>query len=148
MKTTQQYNLRFFDHTKDYELLNDWSWEHGKPPPPQTMLPMLGAVAQKDGEDIALLFLYMDNSVGVCWAEYPTTKPALPLKDSVSALLHLLEFMKKAAAANNYGMMRVTTHPAIARYLKREGFIPDMENMTTMFAPTGLKKEEDDGNRC
>ena len=138
----QQHNLRFFDHIKDYELMEDWSWEHGKPPPPREMLPSLGAVCERNGEPVALLFLYMDNSVGVCWAEFPTTKPAMPVKDSVSALLHLLEFMKKAAAANNYGFMRVTTHPAIARYLKKAGFAPSMENMTVMSAPTGLVKEE------
>lgn len=144
MATT--FQLRFYDHIKDYDLLDEWSWEHGKPPPPREMLPSLGAVCQADGEDIAMLFLYMDNSVGVCWAEFPVTKPKLPMKMSLTALTHLLEFMKKAAAANNYGLMRVTTPPPIARFLKSRGFKQDMEGMVTMFASTGLKKEVINGN--
>ena len=63
------FQLRMFEPDNDYEAVADWFALHGAVAPPKAVLPKLGIVCQQDGEDVAALWLYMDNSVGVCWAE-------------------------------------------------------------------------------
>jgi hypothetical protein len=135
------YQLRFFDPERDYPLLKDWFEIHGSTTPPVSILPKLGAVCTKNGEPAAMLFLYMDNSVGVCRMEFPVSKPKMSLKDTRTALRHLLVYMRRTAKELNYGVMFVTTFPAMARYLEKEGFRIDRTNLVSM---VGSTEEEDD----
>lgn len=134
------YQLRFYEDT-DYDKVADWFAAHGASAPPKAVLPRLGAICQQDGEDVAALWLYMDNSVGVCWAEYPVTRPKLSLRHAKDALMHLFNFIRQAAKSNNYGLIRVNTLPAIARFLEKEGFIREQENVVSMFAFTEPQEE-------
>lgn len=134
--STPLYQLRFYEEATDYDTVADWFECHGKTPPPRQILPRLGAVCTMDGEDASALWLYMDNSVGVCWAEYPVTRPKMALSHARAALRHLFTFLRHAAKANGYGIMRVNTLPAIARFLEKEGFVKEQENIVSMFGPT------------
>lgn len=89
-----------------------------------------------DGEDAAALWVYMDNSVGVCWAEYAVTAPSLSLRHAKQALWHLFTFLRHAAKEYNYGLMRVTTLPAIARVLEKHGFVRDPRRLVTLYGST------------
>lgn len=135
------YQLRFYEPEKDYETIADWFACHGQPAPPAGVLPKLGAICTIDGEDAAALWLYMDNSVGVCWAEYPVTRPKLKVSQSKEVLTHLFTFIRQVAASNNYAVMRVTTIKPIARFLEKMGLKTDRENLVGMIGLTA--KEED-----
>lgn len=141
------YQLRFYEPEPDYEMISDWFAVHGAKCPPAEILPKLGVVCQMNGEDVAALWLYMDNSVGVCWAEYPVTRPKLQLRQSREALKHLFTYLRRVACSNAYPIMRVTTIPAIARYLEHFGFKADMTGLVSMVGVT-IDEEEDYGNRC
>ena len=139
------FQLRFYEDA-DYEMISDWFAVHGASCPPKQLLPRLGVVGQMDGEDVAALWLYMDNSVGVCWAEYPVTRPKLKLSQSREVLKVLFTYLRKVASSNAYPIMRVTTIPPIARYLEQFGFKTEMTNLVSMVGIT-TEEEEDHGNR-
>jgi len=134
------YQLRFYEEA-DYEMISDWFATHGAKCPPKQLLPRLGVVGQMDGEDVAALWLYMDNSVGVCWAEYPVTRPKLKLSQTREVLKHLFVYLRRVACSNAYPIMRVTTIPAIARYLEQFGFKADMTGLVSMVGVT-IDEEE------
>lgn len=134
------YQLRFYEDA-DYPMVSDWFAVHGAKCPPAGILPRLGVVAQMDGEDVAALWLYMDNSVGVCWAEYPVTRPKLKLGQTREVFKHLFGYLRKVASSNAYPIMRVTTIPAIARYLEHFGFQTEMDNLVSM---VGLTIDEEE----
>jgi hypothetical protein len=140
------YQLRFYDPENDYAMISDWFAVHGAKCPPEQILPKLGVVCTMDQEPVAALWLYMDNSVGVCWAEYPVTRPKLKLSQSRDALENLFTYMRRFAASNAYPIMRVTTIAPISRYLERFGFKTEMTNLVSMVGIT-IEPEEDHGNR-
>jgi hypothetical protein len=127
--------LRMFDPAKDHAMIMQWCVDHGHVGIPANVLPKLGVVAQADGEDIAALWLYMDNSTGVCFAEYPITKAGLSVALMTSALRCALDFLKQEARINGYWIMRVFTIPPLARLLKAEGFRKDTEGLIGMACP-------------
>lgn len=135
------YQLRFYEPEADYEMIADWFACHGEPAPPAVVLPKLGTICTMDGEDVAALWLYMDNSIGVCWAEYPVTKPKLKLTQTREALTHLFTYIRKVAASNNYAIMRVTTIKPFARFLSKMGFKTDRENLVSMVGLTATEEE-------
>jgi hypothetical protein len=127
--------LRMFDPDKDHAMIMQWCVDHGHVGIPANVLPKLGVVVQADGEDIAALWLYMDNSTGVCFAEYPITKAGLSVALMTSALRCALDFLKQEARINGYWIMRVFTIPPLARLLKAEGFRKDTEGLIGMACP-------------
>lgn len=135
--------LRMYDPQKDHPMIMQWCADHGHAGIPANILPKLGVVVQADGEDIAALWLYMDNSTGVCFAEHPITKGGIDMKQAKNALVFALNFLKAEAKANGYWVMRVFTKPAIARSLRECGFRKDTENLVSMAL---FLLEDDHGN--
>jgi len=135
--------LRMYDAEKDHGMILQWCAAHGHVGIPVNVLPKLGVVVQADGEDVAALWLYMDNSTGVCFAEHPITKNGVGLKLAKDALGFALTYLKNEARANGYWIMRVFTLPAIARTLKNFGFRKDTEGLVGMACPL---LEDTDGN--
>lgn len=136
------FQLRFFDAEADYEMVADWFACHGEMAPLAAVLPKLGVVCEMDGEAVAALWLYMDNSTGVCWAEYPVTRPKLKLSQTKAALTHLFNYLRMVASSNNYALMRVTTIKPIARFLEKMGFKTDRANLVSMVGATKLEEEQ------
>lgn len=127
--------LRMYDPAQDAEMVAQWCRDHGHAGIPNAILPKLGVVVQADGEDIAALWLYMDNSCGVAFAEHPVTKGGLSPKLAKSALICAIEFLKVEAAANGYHTIIIRTLPALARWANDAGFVKDSERtLVTMFA--------------
>jgi hypothetical protein len=135
--------LRMYDPDKDHPMIMQWCVDHGHVGIPANVLPKLGVVAQANGEDVAAVWLYMDNSTGVCFAEYPITKGGVSVKLAKSALLFALAFLKAEAKINGYWIMRVFTIPAIARTLENAGFRKDVKGLIGMACPL---LEDCDGN--
>jgi hypothetical protein len=136
--------LRMYDPHKDHPMVMQWCVDHAHVGIPANVLPKLGVVVQADGEDVAAVWLYMDNSTGVCFAEYPITKGGISVKLAKNALLFAMTFLKAEAKANGYWVMRVFTLPAISRCLKSAGFCKDGEGFVSMACD--LNAEDDNGN--
>jgi hypothetical protein len=105
----------------DLELAATWAEEHGAPFVP-AILPRLGVVAVDEDGPVAMCWLHMDNSVGVCWPEMPVSKPGLGVQAARHAFAAIMGFLEEEARRLDYGVMICHTNPAIARILKRLGF--------------------------
>lgn len=128
LEASPLYLIREFDRELDYAMVRDWWVGHGQRALHPQVLPALGIVVyEADGEprDLAALWLYLDNSVGVCFLHLVVTVPGLSLKVAKAALFTGIEFLKQRAAAMDYGVMLMTTYPAIARLVKKIGFESD-----------------------
>jgi len=140
--------LREFDPARDYAMIEEWHAEHGKCAPPLQMLPRLGIIIYEEpsGCDLAAIWLYMDNSVGVCFPEHVVARPGLALKESRAAVLVGMEFLKRRAKAMGYWALVVHVQPAIARILKSSGWVATCppEKITMI---TTLLEEENNGLR-
>lgn len=134
------YLVRMYEPEADYGMIEEWARGHGKNPPPAPILPRLGIVVREIGAkkstDVAALWLYMDNSVGVCFAEHVITMPGLSLKRAKAALLRAIDCLRKLASEMNYAVMMVHTLPGIARFLRNAGFRSAGEGRVTMAALT------------
>lgn len=88
-----------------------------------SLMPKLGVVAESDGNAEAMLWLRMDNSVGVCWLESAMSKPGLTIKRLKAAFSMLVECLQEEARRLDYHFAIVHTRPGIARFLESLGFI-------------------------
>lgn len=115
--------VREFDRDKDYPMVEDWFHDQGRYPIPFSMLPKLGVVVfnAETKDDVAALWLYMDNSCGVCFPEHAIAKTGLGMLASKRALLTALQFLRKRAAEPdlNYGIMWINTPPTFAKVIER-----------------------------
>lgn len=132
--------IREFDREADYPLVSAWWEARGKSVLPLAMLPKLGVVVFREAskDPVAALWLYMDNSCGVCFMERAVTRPGLRVTEARDALLLGVEFLKRRAADPdlNYGVMFLRTYPAMAKYAKRIGFVSEGESLECLFALT------------
>jgi hypothetical protein len=106
----------------------------------------LGVVAfdALTGIDTAALWLYMDNSCGVCIPEHAVTRPGLGMSDAKNSLLRCLDFLRLRASELGYFAALVNTPPAMARILEHTGnFQAVGRGKVTML---GLTKEVQNGN--
>ena len=135
--------VRFFEREEDYAMIENWHRGHGRTVPPVAILPRLGVIVTGAGEDVAALWLYMDNSVGVCFPEHAVTRPGLKMGQARAALLLALDFLRKEAEAMGYGLMLIHTLPAFARVLGRAGLFTEVgRNKVTMMGNTKEEKWE------
>ncbi len=139
----EPYLLRMFEPEADYPLLCEWWRARGKNPPMRELLPKLGVVAHRDGEDAAMGFVFMDNSSPVCFFEVPTARPGLSLADAREAFAAVIGFLKLHTAQLGYVVMYGYTLPALAREARRLGFQKQREGMTMIYS---VLKGDDDGH--
>ncbi len=134
------YLVRMYEPEADYAMIAEWALGHGRSAPPAAILPKLGIIVQEVTElvrkDVAALWLYMDNSVGVCFAERSVTLPGLSMKRAKAALLRGLDCLKQLAATHGYGVMLLRTYPAMARFVKPLGFHEDEREIVCLTALT------------
>jgi len=137
--------IREFDPETDYPTICDWHDAHGTTPPPLAILPRLGVIVFEEGGDMAgALWLYMDNSVGVCFPEHAVTRPRLSGAKVKRVGLVALEFLRMRAAELDYGVMIMNTLPIMGRIVaKYAGFEKVGDGKVTMI---GLTKEVSNGN--
>ena len=128
------YLIREFDREKDFPMVEDWMLAHGREPIPLFLLPKLGIVVFEDGSkrDVAAMWLYMDNSCGVCFLERAVTAPGLKVKEASCAILRGIDYLKIAAREMKYPVMMLRTYPACARVAARAGFVRDDRSLVSM----------------
>ena len=122
---------------EDREMIEGWHHGHESLAPPEAILPKLGVVVHDpDGRDMAAMWLYMDNSVGVCFVEHIVTVPGIGPSQARKALERGLEYLRFYAASNDYGIIFIHTLPAIARRCEKLGFQKLKEAMVSMWRLT------------
>lgn len=117
-------NLEVFDYREypNAELIVSSWWEERKDGPfPSNLLPPVGVVVTVDGEPAAALWMYMAVGCGVAFLEWPVTAPGLGAK-AATPMRFAIEALAAVAKAHDYGLLRVSTLPKIARFLQREGW--------------------------
>ena len=119
-----QMQVRLFDES-DHDMVNDWRRSRGYPAVPEHVLPKLGVIVEavEGGEvtPLASAHLYMDNSVGVCWPEWLTTRPAMPVGRSREALRLALQFLE-ARVEGDYSIMVARCYDILAAECEKLGY--------------------------
>lgn len=108
---------------EDYDQVSSWFARRGSACPPAAILPRLGCVAELDGEPAAAAWLYMDNSIGVCFLEWLVTAPSQTIMESRDAVRHLLQFLSGHAKDLDYSVMFASIlRDSMVRLAEAEGF--------------------------
>lgn len=115
---------------EDYPMLVTW-WEgHRWPAIPQAVLPKLGAIAfhhdrgaQHEDFPLCAAFLYMDNSVGVCWMEWLVSNPRGQGMETIRGINAVIGFLEEEAKRLGYGVMITSCRQeSLTRIYERSGF--------------------------
>ncbi len=135
------YLIREFEPATDYPMACAWWAAHHCTAVPAALLPRLGVVAYRQTpgetrEDMCALWVYLDNSVGVCFCEHVVTRPQLSLREARRSILTALDFLKHTVSEMHYGVMMLRARPAIARILKPTGFVECETGLTSMITST------------
>lgn len=124
--------FRIFED-EDYPIVTAWWKAHGFPPVPFAILPKLGAIVSNEKQDICAGWLYMDNSVGVCWLEWSVTNPECSGFDSIRGIKALNKFIEERASEMGYGVMMTTCRQeSLCRLHEKCGFIKTDTGMIHM----------------
>lgn len=132
--------MRHYDETRHYAMLCDWWLCRDGERRPKSILPRCGVVCELDGEPVASLFMFMDNSSGNCLLEHAASAPGLSLKRSLEGFRHCVALLKRIALTHGYHTMVAYGHPGVARVLSRQGFQQTNGGLAQMVAI--LEEEE------
>lgn len=132
---------------EDHEMLATWWKGHGWDVVPAAILPKLGAVAfysnrvdQHEDLPVVAAFLYMDNSVGVCWLEWLVSNPQAPKLHVLRAIDAVIGFLTEEAKRLDYGVMITTCRQeSLVRFYEKAGFQVTDKGVTHLIKSTGGK---------
>lgn len=110
----------------DASMVAEW-WDAREKPFPEALLPPLGVVVCDDSGPAVALWCYECYGVGVCFLEFPVSRPGQSLSGVYRAFAYAVEACKMLAGKSvdppgEYHLFRAFTLPPIARSLKRMGF--------------------------
>ena len=109
-----------------------WRADRGLDPVPVYVLPASGVVASDDSGPVAMAWLHMSNSVGVCWVECLTVKRGLGLQRANTAAAAVLKGLEIMAAEHDYGLMIAHCELRLALAARRHGFRISGRNLTSI----------------
>jgi hypothetical protein len=134
--------LREIKLETDYPMVAGWWKAHGWHEVPQAILPKLGVMAHFDDLPTAAAWLYMDNSVGVCWLEWLVSNPAAKPYPAIRCISQVIGFLKERALEMDYGVMMTTCRQdTLVRLYERNGFLKTDEGVTHLLMPLREPKE-------
>ena len=108
----------------DYQVVSGW-WEdrHGEPLA-ETILPPLGVIIEDGQGPCAALWCYECFGVGVCFLEFPISRPKLSFGSAMQAFEMAVEgCIRVAKLHGDFSIFQGYTLPAIARALRSIGFV-------------------------
>lgn len=108
----------------DYQTVNEW-WtaRHGHDLA-ETILPPLGIMVTQNGEPLGAVWCYECFGIGVCFLEFPITKPGLKMGEAKAVISMAIDGAVAVAKAHgDFSIFRCHTIPAIARILPGMGFV-------------------------
>jgi len=118
---------------KDYAEVSAW-WEgHGREPVPVVLLPECAVVTIDDeGNDIACVWLYQDNTCGVAWMAWQVTRPnasAFAVARALKIQLGAIEAISKEQ--NHRYLNGITELRSLKKWFSQRGFITSCEGAST-----------------
>jgi len=121
---------------EDYATICEWWKGHKIGCVPAALLPKCGVLVEDEGELICAAWIYMDNSVGVAWMSWLTTKPKLTVKRCAKALEILMGAIEVLCNEFDYGILfTMTDQHGLGKWFERNGFSPNHSGMTQYFKP-------------
>ncbi len=117
----------------DWSLVSSW-WDthaHGSVLL-EPLLPPVGIIIEHDGEPACAVWLYLAVNKGVCWLEYPVSRPGLKLSEAKEAFHLATRALEKIALSLDYSVMFAHTLPAIARVMRGFGFHAETRKKVTV----------------
>ncbi|RBP37009.1 hypothetical protein DES53_115150 [Roseimicrobium gellanilyticum] len=102
----------------DYQMISEWREGHNVGPLPETVIPPLALVCERDGEPMAFACCYQSYGIGVCFLEWLITRPGLNLAEARLALEHVIRAIA-ACTKDTHALMFGYCVPALAREAKR-----------------------------
>jgi hypothetical protein len=107
----------------DWALVSSWWDQHAQGSAlVEPLLPPVGIIVEHESEPLCACWLYMAVNVGVCWLEYPVSRPSLELHEAKEAFHLAIQALEKIAKVHNYNIMMAHTLPGIARVMRSFGF--------------------------
>lgn len=121
----------------DFGRVAAWYEARGGDSPSREMLPGCGAVAEKNGQPVAIAFLYLDaTGSGVAWLAWLATCPRISRHLAGRAVRHLIAFLSDHARSMNYWLLTATYHhPSLVSLLRRLGWKTADTGMTQLLHP-------------
>ena len=98
---------------------------------PRELLPKIGIIK----EDCGAVWIYHDNSVGVCFMMWMTTNPEHPgsIFEAIRTIGELTEAAQEVAAANDYHYMFTTCHHKdLTKLHIKNGFVEAADNVVIL----------------
>jgi len=120
---------------EDLALVSAWWQAHGQGEFSARLLPPVGVVAERDGAPAAACWLYLAAGIGVCWLEYPVSRPGLGLGEAKAAFADVVAALEDVARAHDYGVMIAHTLAPIARVMRGLGFHAENRTKVTVIKP-------------
>lgn len=84
----------------DYQLVNGWWSERHGEALHEGLLPPLGIIVEMEGEAVAALWCYECFGIGVCFLEYPITRPSLSFAAARQSMGMALEAVIRVAKSH------------------------------------------------
>jgi len=130
--------LELFERER-YEDICKLFAEREVSPPPLAILPRLGYLAFDESGLAAVAWLYMDNSVGVCWPHFLCARKGLDLRQARGVCDAIIDTMSATARDLGYGIMIAgVSGEALASELESRGFsrLCSTVNMVKVLQPS------------
>lgn len=124
--------ISFFEYSKHYAEVAAWWSQHKWPIIPPGMLPKLGIVVAKEGQNICAGWIYRTDST-IAWLEFIVVNPKAPLKTKSKALDLLIDTL--TIHAKNMGYEAVFSslrHKGLMKKMTKFGYAKADEAMTNM----------------
>lgn len=110
----------------DYQLVSAWWRERNGDDLMETLLPPIGVIVERGEDALGALWCYECFGVGVCFLEYPVTKPGISGGLGLRVMRLALEAcIKLAKSHGDFSLFRCSTLESIAPVLPRLGFVPE-----------------------
>lgn len=115
---------------EDYESLKPWWGERWGEAPSVNALPLSGLIVEKEGEDIAAAWLYMDMTTPVAVIAFLLTNPNNSARTSHESLIYAINGLKELAKSQ--GRIHIITMcptRGLSKIFKACGFATKDTNM-------------------
>lgn len=120
----------------DYQMVSGWKEVRGMGMLMENVLPPTGVIVEMDGEAVAASWLYLCYGIGVGFWEGLITKPGLSLGVARAAWVHCYGAIRKLAAANDTGVIKIYTKGPLTCEAMKHGFTEMGDGYTALIAFT------------
>ena len=98
--------LRNYDEQSDYRLAQKWWMQYNTAYLERHLLPPTGLVAMKEGQPIAMVWIYLSNSK-VAQVAWMVSDPNIGPKLKVAAMVKMMDMAEGLARSNGYKSVQI-----------------------------------------